>query len=459
MAILTPSRTLSLLFSSAVLTGWSAETNLALIVPPAAQLRQQIRREMRVTRPDYVVFTPQLDADNVADTGNEHFLVFDGPDGSLMAIWTQSTHEGERDHHIVFSKSQDEGKTWSKPSVVAGPARGGMGRMASWAFPLVSKSGRIYVIYDQQTDRFESFFPSAGDMTGIYSDDNGRSWSAPEVIAMPRTSRDNPDHSFPANWICWQKPLRLGRYETYLAGFTRWTSKAVKKNPGKTWVSQDSVVEFMRFENVDANPAVGELKVGWLALDANALQAPLPGHPDISVCQEPSIVKLPDKRLFCVMRTMTGSPYWSVSVDGGEGWSKPKRLLEKDAGQPLKHPLSPCPIYDVNGNTAASGNYVLFIHNNDGHYEGYGPEDTSYNRRPIYLITGHFHVGAEQPVWFDKPRLFMDHTGTALGPPGKRGRLDLAMYSSLTVRNGSAVLWYPDRKFFLLGKIISAADF
>ena len=34
------------------------------------------------------------------------------------------------------------------------------------------------------------------------------------------------------------------------------------------------------------------------------------------------------------------------------------------------------------------------------------------------------------------------------------GRLDLALYSSFTVRNGVPVLWYPERKFFLLGRII-----
>ena len=28
------------------------------------------------------------------------------------------------------------------------------------------------------------------------------------------------------------------------------------------------------------------------------------------------------------------------------------------------------------------------------------------------------------------------------------------MYSSFTTRNGTNVLWYPDRKFFLLGKRI-----
>lgn len=47
----------------------------------------------------------------------------------------------------------------------------------------------------------------------------------------------------------------------------------------------------------------------------------------------------------------------------------------------------------------------------------------------------------------------MDHGGAPLGPPGKRGQLDLARHSGFTMCRGRAVLWYPDRKFFLLGKI------
>ena len=108
----------------------------------------------------------------------------------------------------------------------------------------------------------------------------------------------------------------------------------------------------------------------------------------------------------------------------------------------------------MGGNTAASGRYVLFIHNHDGHYHGYGPTDTSYHRRPIYLVTGHYQADAQQPVWFDEPRFFMDHGGVSLGPPNQQGRLDLALYASFTVRHGQAVLWYPDRKFFLLGRKI-----
>lgn len=53
----------------------------------------------------------------------------------------------------------------------------------------------------------------------------------------------------------------------------------------------------------------------------------------------------------------------------------------------------------------------------------------------------------------------MDHGGVSLGAPNRRGRLDLALYSSFTVRDGKAVLWYPDRKFFLLGRVIDESWF
>ncbi len=435
-----------------------AAPKVDLTVAPLAELQRQMPVTLRSTRPDYVVFVPQVTDAGVSDTGNEHFLVFDGPNRSLMAVWTQSSHEGEPDQHIVFSRSEDEGKSWSKPRVIAGPARAGQEPIASWAFPLVSKRGRIYVLYSRHVGKFDTFFHTTGRMEGIYSDDNGRTWSAPETVAMPRTPRDNPDSSFPANWICWQKPARLTRDGRYLAGFTRWTSKAVKKNPTKSWISHDSVTEFMRFDNVDQHPRVGELRITWLPEGGRPLTVPFPGYPETSVCQEPALVKLPDQRLFCVVRTSAGSPYWSVSGDDGRTWSTPEPLRRRDGGELLKQPLSPAPLFDLAGDAAGSGRYALFLHGHDGHYQGFGPTDTSFHRRPIQLLRGRFQPQAKQPVWFDAPEFFMDHDGVPLGGPEKRGRLDLALYSSLTYRQGQAVLWYPDRKFFLLGKKISTAE-
>lgn len=432
----------------------AANTPEPAVIPSPAALKERIETELKVTRPDYVVFVPEVTDDRVSDTGNEHFLVFDGPEGGLMAVWTQSTTEGTSDQHIVFVQSRDEGLTWTRPRIIAGPAKAGGGLMASWAFPLVSRSGRIYVLYSQHVGKFDTFPHATGRLDGICSDDQGRTWSTPQTVVQPRNIRDNADPSFPGNWICWQKPLRLTTDGRYLAGVTRWTSLAVKKNPTNSWISHDSVVEFMRFENIDQNPDVRDLKITWLAANEQAITVPVPGHTEVSACQEPAIVKLPDGRLFCVMRTSAGSPFWTLSQDDGQTWSPAQRLLRRDGGEPLLHPLSPCPIYDVGGNAAGSGRYALFIHNHDGHYQAYGPTDTSYHRRPVYLVPGRYQANAQQPVWFDEPRLFMDHRGVGLGPPQTRGRFDLALYASFTLRGGKPVLWYPDRKFFLLGRVL-----
>lgn len=145
-----------------------------LTVAPLETLKRQIPATLKSTKPDFVVFVPQVTDDGVSDTGNEHFLVFDGPDGSLMAVWTQSTFEGQPDHHIVFAQSMDEGRTWSRPRLIAGPAKAGQGLMASWGFPLVSKSGRIYVLYSQHVGKVDTFPHTTGKLDGIFSDDSGR---------------------------------------------------------------------------------------------------------------------------------------------------------------------------------------------------------------------------------------------------------------------------------------------
>ncbi|MBI5766283.1 MAG: exo-alpha-sialidase [Verrucomicrobia bacterium] len=426
----------------------------ANVIKDAAELSRRIPLELPKTKPDFVVFVPEVRGDIVSDTGNEHFLVFEGPRDQLMAVWTQSSAEAQPDQHIAFATSPDGGKTWTKPRVIAGPKRPGDGHMASWGYPLVSKRGRIYVLYSQHIGKHDNFPHHTGWLDGISSDDGGATWSAPQRIAVPRSNRDNPDATMPPNMLCWQRPLRLGTDGKYFAGFTRWTSFAVTKNPTKSWMSADARVEFMRFENVDDNPAVADLKISWFMANERALSVPFPGHEAVSACQEPSVVKLPDGRLFVVMRTASGSPFWSQSRDGGETWDAPRRLLRRDGGEPLLHPLSPCPMYDLGGPAAGSGRYALFIHNHDGHYKNYGPTDSGFHRRPIHLVHGKFQPGAEQPVWFSEPQLFFDHDGVSLGKPGTAGRLDLALYASSTVRNGVPVLWYPERKFFLLGRVI-----
>jgi hypothetical protein len=160
---------------------------------------------------------------------------------------------------------------------------------------------------------------------------------------------------------------------------------------------------------------------------------------------------LPDKRLMAVMRTDSGHIWYSVSSDEGETWRKAEPLRDRDGGQSMKNPVSPCPIFELE-----RGDYVLLFNNNNGTGDGLkGPEDRAA-RRPAYLARGEFRRDAHQPVWFSKPKLFIDNDAVRWGPPG-RERLEAATYVSLTEHAGRRVLWYPDRKSFLLGKYITDA--
>jgi len=410
-----------------------------------------IAREIRRTKPDYVVYAPGSMDGSSGDTGNEQVLVFDGPDGSLMTVWTQSTAEGRTDQRIVFARSANEGLTWSTPRIIAGAdadLASGKG-MCSWGFPLVSKSGRIYVLYSRHIGVNDVFSHTTGLMAGIWSDDAGKTWSTEQTVPMPRTRWDNPDPAVPANWLVWQKPERLSEGK-YFAGFTRWVSpKVLKPAHEKTWWTYPSVVSFLRFENIDDNPPVSKIEVQYFHSGDDALKVPLiDHHPDVPLAQEPSLVKLPDGRLFCVLRTTTGSPWYSVSLDEGKTWLAPAVLRYADGGEPVRHPCSPCPIYPL-----ACGGYMQLMHNHDGHFGPWDPANTWRHRRPIYLLLGEFRPDAKQPVWYSSPKILMDNDGVPLGL-GK-GRVDLAMYASVTHRDGVTTLWYPDRKFFLLGKDVT----
>lgn len=395
--------------------------------------------EIKRTNPDYIVFRPTNEDPKAGNTGNEHFLVFECANNTLGAVWTQSTQEGADNQKLVFARSGDNGKTWYSPVTIAGP-------MASWGFPMVAKSGRIYVLYNKHIGVNDLFTHTTGLMAGIYSDDHGKSWSSEQIIEMRRSKWDNPDPNIPANWIVWQKPQRLSEGK-YFVGFTRWVSPE-KRNPPpiESWIAAEAVVEFMRFENIDDNPQPKDIDITFIATDDNALRVGFPDHPEVSVVQEPSIVKLPDDRLFCVMRTSTGNPYYSISADAGFSWSEPEILRYSDNGSPLLQPLSPCPVYQI-----SKDKYILLFHNNNGYFEQWTPTDTMYNRHPVYMATGTFCPSAKQPVQFAEETELMDNQGVEIGP-GRRA--DLAMYSSTTAIENGLILWYPERKFFLLGKKI-----
>jgi len=398
--------------------------------------------DLSLSRPDYVVFRPTQPADakmadptKTGDGYNDHFqVIWDETRRLYYAFWTQATHEGSRDMHLCFSKSADLGKTWCAPKVLAGSVCVANPRpRAVWQQPMLAKSGRLYCLWNQQAGA-EALHH--GLIYGSYSDDAGETWTAPEENrSIPRQYRDDPKGEQLPNWCNWQRPLRLGDGGRFLVGCTRHVKPAdVKDAPERTI---GSWVEFWRYENIDENPAVRDIRITVLSGGRNALEIAIPGT-NRFCCEEASLAKLPDGRLFALLRSRARHPFWSQSRDGGETWSRPVPL--KDAhGKPYLHPNSPCPLYDIRGCEAASGDCLALIHNA---YDDAIPPLGRQNRGPLYLIRGTFDQTGEQPLRFGEPEPFLPLPS------------DNACYSSYTVADGQGILWFGHAKRFLIGRKI-----
>lgn len=386
---------------------------------------------------DFTVYIPRMtraEAVNhpelVGDAFNDHFHVLEDPARKLLhAFWTQGSWEAADDEHVVYSQSADGGQTWTTPVIIAGSeTRSDPKPVAAWQQPMITKSGRLYCLWNQETTVKKHL---CGLMYGRYSDDGGKTWSKIGIVPFPRRFEADPeDPSVPPIWCMWQRPLRLGKDGRYIAGCSRYNVSGISK------------VEFWRYDNIDDDPEIKDIRISFFNTDGDSFDAskvkrdneysPREGL----IVEEACIVGLPDGRLFAVMRTTIGNPIWSVSSDDGETWSRPEILRMKDGGEAILQPCSPCPIYDYAGPEARSGEYFLMTHNTFD-FNGL----TAYqNRGPLYKLDGKFVEDAHQPIWFTEAGVFS---------PRDTGN---SFYTSYTALDGKGILWFGDQKFFLFGR-------
>jgi len=401
------------------------------------------------SNPDIVMYRPLKDE---YDNDNEHFLVVEAPKSDeLLAFWTQSSCEGRGDNHLVVARSKNA-VDWSSPEYICGYKEGIDDKQASWGFPVISSDGRIYLFYTRELDDYDNNRQGSGGMGCRYSDDNAVTWSREFLIEMPVSRYDNPDPRKPRNWIVWQLPKRDANGK-YFVGYTLVTSQYHRK-PNDMWVDADTRSYFIRFENIDDDPEPENLVFTWLPENDAGLESRNSKIPDMSVNQEPSVVMLPDGRFFATMRTMTGYIHYSVSDDGGKNWRKPEAMRYCDDGDGIEHPISPCPIYSMSDNR-----YFILFHNNPGTHLGFSQfkdswdiNEANFFRNPTYLCLGKYMKDAYQPIWFSKPYKLFDTDDIAIGP---KKTSEIATYTSYIEWKGKRILWYPDRKYYLLGKYLT----
>ncbi|MDI6829019.1 MAG: sialidase family protein, partial [Armatimonadota bacterium] len=207
---------------------------------------------------------------------------------------------------------------------------------------------------------------------------------------------------------------------------------------------------FLRFENILTEADPEKLVVTTWPKTPHGLSAPNPFRPGINTAQEPTNPSLSDGRLICVMRTLLGRIYFALSEDDGRTWDEPRPLLYEPSGQPILNPMAPCPLYKLK-----DGRFLLLFFNNDGSgHGGSGPTDSKNVRNPAWITIGKEIPGEKKhPIRFGKPKVFASTDWTPIS--GTDTGTQVATYTSLVEDKGERILFYPDRKHFLLGKYLT----
>ncbi|MEK7675032.1 MAG: exo-alpha-sialidase [Verrucomicrobiota bacterium] len=249
----------------------------------------------------------------------------------LCTLTTGHGQEGQRGQHVAATISSNQGRTWSHLINIE-PADG---PEASWAVPLVTPGGRVYVFYDYNGDQVETLGDRRirADMLGWYvfrfSDDHGRTWSKERYRLPVRvTACDRANDWAGAVQIFWgiSKPITFG--STALFGFTK-LGRYMLEN-GEGW--------FFRSDNILTEPDPNRIHWQMLPEGDQGLRAPEFG----SIQEEHNIVVLSDGTLFCMYRTTMDHPCQAYSRDGGRTWSRPEPAVYSPGGRRFKHPRA-CP--------------------------------------------------------------------------------------------------------------------
>lgn len=290
----------------------------------------------------------------------------------LCIVTTGSGHEGQPGQHPVSMRSTDMGETWSEPAEVE-PADG---PEASYSVMLKVPSGRVYALYNHNTDNvrqvanadgpgFTKRVDSLGYFVFKYSDDHGRSWS-PSRFPIPQRlfeiDRKSPDEGRLLYFWNVGKPF-IHDAAAYVplckvGGFGR-----------GFFVRNEGVL--LRSRNLPTEPDPELIEWETLPEGEVGLRTPPGGG---AIAAEHSYSILSDGSLYVVYRSVDGHPVESYSRDGGRSWEEPRYKRFAD-GTLMKHPRAANFAWKC-----SNGKFLYWFHNHGG-------RDYA-DRNPVWMCGG-----------------------------------------------------------------------
>ena len=259
--------------------------------------------------------------------------------GRILFEFSQFS-EGQNDYSpsaIARIYSDDQGRTWSKPEVVV-PTGSYQNVMSVTLLRLAS--GKIARFYGVKKTRLRDCHPVVS-----FSSDEGQTWTEPKLVTdAPGYFVLNNDRVIQTKSGRLIVPLGFHRTSGATDDWKSWDRRALaiwyySDDEGLTWKESDT----------------------WWALPAVTT----------SGLQEPGVVELPDGSIYAWFRTDQGAQMESRSTDNGVTWSLP-RLTE------LKSPVSPASIKRVPGT-----NTLMVVFND---HSGKVPAPAKANQRAPQAI-------------------------------------------------------------------------
>lgn len=303
----------------------------------------------------------------------------------ICTLTTGSGLEGQPGQHIVATRSTDQGKTWTV-LVDIEPADG---PEASWATPLITPYGRIYVFYTYNGDNIVTLPDSnrriRSDTQGWYafrySDDEGQTWSAQRYripLRITDVDRGNPWHGETCHFWGIDKPKVVNG--TVFFAFTKLGKYFMQEGEG--WL--------MRSDNLLTEHDPDKIHFTMLPEGNQGIRNPELG----SVQEEHNLVPLGGSNLFCVFRLEGRTPAQSYSRDAGATWSLPTPMTYGPDQRTIKTPRA-CPKVFV----TSEGKYLFWYHHHGGmNWRG---------RNPVFITGGllkednHIHWSEPELLLFD----------------------------------------------------------
>ncbi len=333
------------------------------------------------------------------------------PDGAWLCVMTTGRGiEGAKGQHIVSTRSRDHGRTWSR-LVDIEPADG---PEASWAMPVITPTGRVYVFYTYNAENRRKVIAeyegglcgrvdSLGEYAFKFSDDGGLSWSHDRYFIPVREMAIDRHNAYGGRVkFFWGVGKPIVHDGTAFFGFSK-----VGGFGGEGFFTSSQAC-FMRSDNILTEPDPQKIKWETLPQGDHGLQSP-----DGPVAEEPSLTALSDGSLFCTYRTVAGHPCHAYSRDSGDTWTDPQFMTCYPGATALNNPRGPNFVRKLE-NGPYAGRYIYWFYNHNGR----GYEDGS--RNPAWLLGG---VERDSPagkvIHWGQPEvvLYADEWKTHIGYP------------------------------------------